>query len=302
MSGVEYPAKNVSSLPPPAPLGGVDYLMILWGQRKVIFSVIGFFIVLAVAARFLLPLRYQETVVMVPASPKSNASKGVMGTLASLGLLGGSENSNQKVVALATLQSRRFLEDFITHEHMLPVLFPDRWDAHAKRWQDTPPKLQAAYKILHSELTIDDSSTDDIVRVSVTWWDDKVAAMLVNKLVARLNMQFQAQAVARADRMIDYLRQAYQKTAIEEVRTSIANLIQEQIKTRIMAQSKPDYVMKVIDPAVPSKNRVSPGLSILLPLAVLLGGLLGTSAAFLRHSLATKGHDPFEKIFGTMKK
>jgi len=119
----------------------------------------------------------------------------------------------------------------------------------------------------------------------VRWTDPKIASATANSLVRKLNSEFQTKAIDEAQRMINSLTESYPQTSIAEVRASIANLIQEQIKQRILAQSRSEYAMTVVDPAEPSKKRVSPGLIILLPAGLFLGFLFGIPAAFLTHKM-----------------
>jgi uncharacterized protein involved in exopolysaccharide biosynthesis len=117
----------------------------------------------------------------------------------------------------------------------------------------------------------------------VRWTDPERAAWIANHMVSLLNRIFQNKAVLEADRMIGFLNKSYQQTSIEEVRNSLGNLIVDQTKQRILAQSRDDYSLAVVARAEPSSKRVSPGLSILLPAALFLGLLLGIPLAFLSH-------------------
>ena len=277
---------------------GLDYLAILYEQWRVLLGTICVFLVLAIVARYVLPDAYEGAVVMVPAADPSSASTPVLGTLMNLGLMGASADGDKKAVALATLQSRSFIESFIESENLLPVLFSDEWNSQTKTWKTShAPTLEDGYDTLHGAMTVDAPATDDIVTLRVRWRDAATASWMANHLISKLNALFQAKAVADADRMIAYLNDAYQRTTVAELRTSVANLMEEQLKLRIMAKSRDEYSLTVVDPAAPSKKRVSPGLAVLLSAGMFLGILFGVPAAFLWHSLEPRWSNPFARIF-----
>jgi uncharacterized protein involved in exopolysaccharide biosynthesis len=268
-------------------LSGGDYIAILYSQRRLIGTIVFVFLALAVGARLVIPEQYEGVVVMV-ATPSDNGLQGGMsGALSGLSFLtGASSGGDQKAVAIATLQGRAFLEGFIRSQNLMPVLFANEWDKKNGKWK-TPsaPTLESGYNKLASAITVDASPTESIVRLHVRWTDAQTASIIANDMVRKLNSQFQTKAIDEAQRIISSLTVSYPQTSIAEVRTSIANLIQEQIKQRILAQSRSEYAMTVIDPAEPSKKKLSPGLLILLPAGLFLGLFFGVPAAFLAHKL-----------------
>ncbi len=280
------------------PLEGRDYLAILFRQRRVLFSVIAFFLLLAIIVRFVMPREYEGTVVMVPATAgEPSQLSQTIGALASLGLAQGSEVSDRKAVGLTTLQSRFFLQQFVVSHNLMPVLFPDAWNPQTKTWKTSnPPTLEDAYSKLIGQMTVVPDNTSNVIRVRFRWRDPATAARIVNQLIKQLNLTFQQKAVGDSARMIAYLYDSYQQATVAEIRTNIANLIQDQIKQQIIAKSRAEYAFSVIDPAEPSKKAVSPGLLILSIAAVFLGLLIGIPLSFVWQKLQDRGIEPFSGI------
>ena len=142
------------------------------------------------------------------------------------------------------------MRDSFVNQNLMPVLFADEWDEKNNKWKTSHiPTLEDGYNKLSSATIVDTSPTESIVRLRVRWTDAKIASTIANNMVKKLNSQFQAKAIDEAtQRMITSLTSSYPQTGIAEVRTSVANLIQEQIKQRILAQSRDQYAMTVIDP------------------------------------------------------
>lgn len=260
-----------------------DYLSAISSQRRLIIAVICVFLVLATIARYVLPQQYEGVVVMVATQSDNSLQSNMGGALAGLNFLTGiSGNSDRKAVAVATLQGRAFLEGFIRNQNLMPTLFANEWDWNSRTWKTAkPPTLEDGYIKLMSAITVDASPTEAIVKLRVRWTDANTASMIANNLVRTLNSLFQTKAINEAQRMVSSLTKSYPETSIADVRMSIANLIQQQIDQRILAQSRDQYAMTIIDPAEPSKKKVSPGLTILLPLGLFLGLLVGVPLAFL---------------------
>jgi uncharacterized protein involved in exopolysaccharide biosynthesis len=269
----------------PALLKGWDYLAILGRQYRIILASIVFFIAVALLVRVLTPPKFESRVVTVPTPVESDGRPAARDALTSLGLFASSGTANPKEVAIATLNARSFIVEFIRREKLLPILFADEWDGAEKRWVRSTPTDEEAFDKLHDALAVDSSATDGLVIVRVRWSDSKTAASLANRLVQSLNKQFQMKAVAESDRTITYLYEAYQKVQVGEIQVDIANLIQDQIRQRIMALSRDEYTLTVIDPAQTTKKKINPGLAILLPIGFFIGLLCGIPGAFLLHTL-----------------
>jgi uncharacterized protein involved in exopolysaccharide biosynthesis len=277
---------------------GWDYLSILRQQRRIIYLSLIICCVIAASLRFLLPTRYESQVVTLPSPSSGSATRPVALTaLSGLGLSFGAGGTNPKEEAIATLNARSFLIDFVHRQNLMPVLFADDWNKDTKSWKKKPPTDEEAYDKLHGAMTITSTNTSNLVTLAVRWTDSATAAFIANHLMQRLNKQSQDKAVAEANRMIGYLTEAYGKVQISEVRTNIADLIQDQVRQRILAQSRDEYALTIIDPALPSKKRVTPpGLTILLPLGAFLGLFFGISGAFLAHSARPRWRGPFARL------
>jgi capsular polysaccharide biosynthesis protein len=279
-------------------LEGLDYLSILRQQRRIIFACLAFFLLAAVAVRLVMPAKYESRVVTIPASTESGPRPAALDALASLGVSLSSGSASPKEVAVATLNSHAFLLGFIHRENLLPILFPTKWDSETKTWKSAAPTDEDAFDRLSGAMAVDSSPTDNLVIVRVRWTDATTATSIANRLVRTLNRQFQSKSVTEADHMIAYLTEAYKNIQISEVRTNIANLIQDQIRQRIMAQSRDEFTLTIVDPAFPTTKRVTPGLSILLPIGLFLGLLFGIPGAFLAHTVKPRWPGPLARLLG----
>lgn len=67
-----------------------------------------------------------------------------------------------------------------------------------------------------------------------------------------------------------------QQTNISEVRGSLFSLIEEQTKKLMLANVREEYIFKVVDPAVIPEEKFKPKRAVILAIALLIGGTIGT--------------------------
>ena len=110
------------------------------------------------------------------------------------------------------LRSRDFARAFIEDEALLPLLFPDAWDAAAGRWTvEYPPDLsQAAGFFVGKVREVEEDTGTGLVTLSIEWRDPELAAAWANLLAARLNDHMRQRALAEAEANVKYLRHEFE--------------------------------------------------------------------------------------------
>ena len=96
------------------------------------------------------------------------------------------------------------------------------------------------------------------VTVSIDHQSPVVAAQWVNWLVEDVNAAVKAQDVAEAEKSIEYLKQQVANTSLADLQAMFFELIQSQTETVMLAEVRPEYVFKTIDPAVVPEEKVNP--------------------------------------------
>ena len=139
---------------------------------------------------------YRAEAVVAPVSESALSNLGglanQLGGLAGLagGLLGGGSKDWNK--ALAVLRSRHLIEQLVTRENLLPVLFPEK--------RKRPPTMGDAVLLFRNQiLQIREDPKSGIATVRVEWFDPKVAATWANELVAIADEEQRARVVTDAD-------------------------------------------------------------------------------------------------------
>ena len=133
--------KSFGDCPPAAAMEGVISLLDIWRilmrYRVMILGVVLACTLASTVLALVMTPVYRAEIQVVPVSEKDSNSRfaaqlGELGGLASLSGIN-TEQGGKKNESIATLRSRKFTEQFIKDEKLLPVLFYDKWDAEPWR-------------------------------------------------------------------------------------------------------------------------------------------------------------------------
>jgi hypothetical protein len=244
---------------------------------------------LGLAVSYAFPRQYEAAALLVPVADQDGAG-GVRslanryGALASLVGIDVSSGDFSNAAMLATVRSRGFLEEFISAEGLLTVLFADRWDLGSGKWKDLHdvPTVQDAYELFSKKvLAVQDDRKTGLVTVRVTWKDGVVAAIWANAIVRRANAVTRDRAISNAEKAITYLRSEAANADTVELRQSIYSLLESQMNRRMLAVTRPDFAFRVIDIARPPDPRrpISPRRWRFAALGAALGLLAALAIA-----------------------
>ena len=117
--------------------------------------------------------------------------------------------------------------------------------------QDTSNGLGGAAGDLREKLKIERKVREGVTHVKVRGRNPMVLAELANDLIASLNTYLRETAITEARERIAYLNQELDKTNVIPLRQSIYRLIEAETHVIMIAETRPDYALKVVNPAVP---------------------------------------------------
>jgi uncharacterized protein involved in exopolysaccharide biosynthesis len=240
----------------------------------------------ATADSYLFTRIYRAESVIEPVSDSEDQALAGLSTRWSgvAGMLGLDVGRNALTTAasLAVLRSRQLGERFIVERNLLPVIFASRWDAGTQRWRVRSardvPTLQDAYERFSKNiLAIQEDKRSGLVKLTVEWRDPAVAAAWANGIVSRANELIAQEAIASADKNVEYLSSEVSKTEIVGIRQAIFSLMETEIRKRMLARTRPDYAFRVLDAAkAPDEKRyVKPRRIVFLLVGALSGAVLG---------------------------
>ncbi|MGO9514290.1 MAG: Wzz/FepE/Etk N-terminal domain-containing protein [Steroidobacteraceae bacterium] len=264
--------------------GDLDLLTMwrfVWGSRYLISATTLLCALVFLGIAFSIEPIFRAETVISPVHSGSlggNGSlSGQLGGLASIASMAGvnlDSTSSADRESKAILQSRSLVEEFVKKNNLLNVLLSD---------SKKPPSMWLAVKnFKEGVLTIRDDKRSGLLTIDMDWTDPAVAAQWANGFVALANERIRARAIDQATRNIDFLNKQIPQTSVVEVQRSIYNLIENELKTLMVASARAEYAFTVIDPAVPPERKLSPKRSLYALFGAFLGFVIGLLTAHVR--------------------
>jgi len=244
--------------------GQVDLVALIariWrGRLIVIVSVVIFTAAAVMLARVMTPI-YRAEIVLTPTPVDAKgltgglgSALGSLGGLAALAGIGGGGSAGATDQAIAVLHSREFTEKFMRENDIVPQLYPDIWDKKTRAWTVAPekqPSYARAYRYFDKSIReITSDKRTGLVTVTIEWRDPVVAANWANDMIAKLNSETRARAIADANAAMGYLEKELGSTSTVETRLAIGRLMEAQVNQRMVASVTQEYSFRVVDRAM----------------------------------------------------
>ncbi|MBO9488997.1 LPS O-antigen length regulator [Endozoicomonas sp. G2_1] len=269
------------------------------------------FTIASIAYALSQPNVYKASVLLAPASSENGAAglsklAGQFGGLASLaGINLGGGNTDKTSLALEVLKSRKFIEEFISENDLAvsliaveswdrvndkPLYNDELYDIDAKIWtrdvsfpKTIIPSSWETYEAFSEILSISQDKDTGMVTITVSYYSPKVAKQWLTLLVKQLNEKMRLQDSREAQNSIDFLTAKLEQTQLAEMQNVFYQLIEEQMKTIMLAEVSNEYVLKTIDPAnVPDKND-KPNRVLIVILGLVFGGVFSVLTVLIRY-------------------
>jgi uncharacterized protein involved in exopolysaccharide biosynthesis len=266
----------------------------VWKGRWLVLACVVVFALLATAYAFLATEWYTAEAVLLPAGSKN--TQGLTGQLENIGLLAGLAGAlggARTAEPIGVLKSRDFARQFIEEQGLLHVLLADKWDASKGRWKESDPRKQpdmrdAIEYFDKRVLLVNEDKKTGLISVGAQWKDATVAATWANALVDRLNDQMRARSLAEGEADVAYLQKELAETNIVEMRLALSRLLETELQKVMVARGDRQFAFKIVDHAEVPKWRSWPKRRVVLAVGMLLGGLAGLFAVFVREYLARR--------------
>ena len=283
---------------------------VLWAGKKIILTVTSLFAVIAVIVVLLIPNQYQATAVVSPAQSGGTSMLGAMssqlGGLASLaGIKVPSDEGGEAQAAMEIMQSWSFIEEFIKTNNLAAEIFAaDGWDretnklsydsslydSQQKQWVRNPPAGKTIeptswelYEEFSERLTVTTDKTTGMISVSIEHYSPILAQQWVNLYITTINNYMRSRKLQQANSNIEYLEAQIEKTAIAGMKEVFYQVIEEQIKNKMLAEASPEYAFVTVNPAMVPEEKSTPKRALICVLTVLLGAMLSILAVLVMH-------------------
>ena len=285
----------------------------VWAEvfsRKIFIIVSGFLCAaIGVVIALSLPNMYTAKVLTVPKMDESGGlgslTNGLGGLAGMAGIqLGSSSGPDKTQVALEVLKSQRFINQFVEKHNLVvplmvskashPVSFEliydeDKYDRQANKWlrEAKPPKSaeptpQEIYERFLDIFEVNHDPKSGFVDLSIEFYSPKTAVQWLEWLIEDINEEMRQEDIAEAQASIDYLNDALAKVTNTSMQTSFYQLIEDQTKILMLANSNKEYILKTISPAMIPEKRSKPSRVIIVIAGGVIGGFISVLWVLIR--------------------
>lgn len=289
-----------------------ELIAVIWKAKWLILSVTFLLAIGSILFALSIPNEYKATAIVQP-NDRSNGDKlaslaGQFGGLASFaGINMGPGQSSDAVIAVEIMKSWGFIEKFIfKHDLSIALMAANGWDkptntlklnediynSKQKEWikdeahgENNAPTSWELYKSFRERMSIIQDKETGLISISVNHYSPYVAKQWADLIVEEINLHMKSRALEEANKSIRYLEEQISKTSVAEIRTIFSELIQEQHKTKMLAQVSDEYVFNTISEAKVPEEKFKPKRAIIVLVVIFLGGLLSIIFVILQQML-----------------
>lgn len=297
------------------------------GRRRLVVAFILGALILAVAYLHVAEYTYTATLAVSPVA-SSSTSGGLAGKLGSLGNIaslaginiGGDAGTQAFMMYQEGLYSRDVAEQLAQDPQIMHAVFHKQWDAENKKWISPPPVIRAIVQFakallgipvrpwqppngaLLQEYIIDNVEVEPdpekpVVTITYRYQDPQMAVRFLRELDRAVDNKLRSIALTRANQYVGYLSDQLNKVTNTDVRDALMSTLIDQENTVMMASVTAPYAAQPFGPPSASRKPMHPKPLLVLPVALLAGGLFGSFAALWLPPL----HWPrarFRRLFG----
>ena len=286
-----------------------ELFSVVWAGKILIVAITAVFALVSVGYALILANQYKASAVVSAADTGGSslgAMAGQLGGLASLaGINIGSGESNETQEAMEIMQSWGFMEAFIqTHDLQVPIYAAIGWDkgsnslkldnnlydATSERWliednesgENRAPSSWELYEKFRDRVAVSQDKKSGLINISVEYYSPQIAKQWVDLFIITINDYMRARKLEQVNRNIEYLTAQIDKTAIADMREVFYQLVEEQTKSKMLAEASPEYAFVTVSRAMVPEQKSQPKRALVCILGALLGGMLSVLGVLVR--------------------
>ena len=283
---------------------------VLWGNKIKIIGITAVFSVVSVIYALSVPNQYKASALLAPAQQQSGGLSGALGQLGGLASLagvsiGGGESSEAQV-AQEIMKSWSFIEGFIADNDLAAEVYAaegwsresnqlkfdnDVYEVKTKTWlvendnigQLGPPTSWQLFEKFSEMLAVSEDKKSGLISISIEYYSPQIAKQWLDLYISSINKHMQARQVVKVSNNIEYLEAQIEKTSITEMQEVFYTIIEEQIKSQMLAEASPDYAFVAVSPSMVPEKKSQPKRALICILGTLLGGILSVLTVLVLH-------------------
>jgi uncharacterized protein involved in exopolysaccharide biosynthesis len=279
----------------------------LWRKKWIIIVVTTIFAVASVFYALSIANTYKSSATLASAKSDKSSSlaslAGQFGGLANLAGISLGSGSNIYVI-MEQIQSRDFANYFIAkHDLVVPLFVATGWDPvteklsyegqtdydfDSKTWVrkvklplKPTPSLDEIYEEFSDRFNVEMDRKTKVVSISFEFLSPQVAHQWLTWYISDFNNYLRTIDMVKVDKNLGFLYQQVEKTDVAQIQGVLFNLIEEQLKKKMLSQVQAEYALTTVDSASLPTKKNGPRRSIIVIAGTFTGGFLIVSIVLL---------------------
>lgn len=270
----------------------------IWDKKLFIILLVAMFELVGALYLYFQPKMYRAETLLAPSDEAAggglSAMSGSLGGLASLAGINLGAQSDSVGVAIETMKSRKFINQFVDkYQINIDLMAVNGWDRktdkllYSSRTYDVSkeewgrqldyqePTQWAVYETFLDALTVTRDQGSGLVTVSLTYYSPYVASEWLQRFVEQLNQYIRARDIQELKKSIHYLQLQLDQTSLSYMKTVFSQLIEEQTKQMMLAEVRDEYVFSMVDPPLAPEKHAFPKAPLVLALSFVVSLIFG---------------------------
>jgi uncharacterized protein involved in exopolysaccharide biosynthesis len=282
---------------------------VLWAGSLKIIAITTVFAFLSVIYALSVPDQYKSVTTLAPAQSDNSDLTGALGQMSGLASLAGvsvSSKSSEVKTAQEIMKSWSFIEGFIAENNIAAEVYAAQewsresnelqiddglYDTETKTWlvengnsdEVGPPSSWKLFKSFSERLAVSEDKKTGLVTVSIEYYSPQIAKQWLDMYVAAINAHMRQRQMEKITNNINYLQAQIEQSSVAKMREVFYNIIEEQMKNKMLAEASPDYVFVTVSPSMVPEVKSQPQRIIICILGTLLGGMLSVLLVLMMH-------------------
>tara|TARA_B110000003_G_scaffold183662_1_gene182683 strand:- start:690 stop:1220 length:531 start_codon:yes stop_codon:yes gene_type:complete len=158
-------------------------------------------------------------------------------------------------------------------------LFPEKWDAERATWIEGVyiPNHEEIMKTMNETRIIFEDLKSGVIQYSLESPYPEFATDFLNSSVKEINFKIREMSKEDGEKKIAYLEQEINKTNLIQAQAVLSALLKDEKQKLMIANTRDDFVFKVIDKAIVPKQKFKPSRRMIAISSFFFGLLISIS-------------------------
>lgn len=282
-----------------------EIFTVLWDKKFLIFCLVSLFTFGSIIYALTAPKIWESNTVIALSSKegqgRSSSNALGMATMAGLAVSGGTGIDKKAQLVMTSIHSRDFIKHILSLPNILPELMATEsydeleqasnfdssiYDFENNEWvQGKPPFFLIQTEYNNAVSSFYDPLGTGFIYISVKHRSPVFAQKFLNLLILEINNLLRAQDLFEAEASLEYLYDQLNKVTQSEVLESITQLIENQLRTKMIANIRDDYAIYAVDTPHLPELRFSPQRTKIVFFGIIMGLIVSIITVLGRHYL-----------------